>query len=89
MVTLGKLIAWGLVILGGIRVAMGFYVANAFVSQAQWEAASRRYFGTKTSGEVIDQGLLWIGVGVAFGLLALIADRLGKGADEREESAES
>ena len=73
MLLLGRLIAWVLVVLGGLRVAMGLYVANAFVSQDAWEAANRRYLGSATSGEAINQGLIWIAVGVAFGLLTLIA----------------
>ena len=79
MVLLGKLIAWGLVIVGALYLAMGLYVANAFVAQADWEAANRRYFGTKTSGDVIEQGLLWIAVGVVFGLVTLIAQKLAEG----------
>ncbi|MDD9921478.1 MAG: hypothetical protein OXQ92_04225 [Boseongicola sp.] len=87
MILLGRLIAWGMVILGGLRLAMGVYVANAFVTQAEWEAANSRYLGSKTSGEVIDQGLLWIAIGVGFGLLTHIAaGRSGKPSDSPQDN---
>ncbi len=73
MVLLGRIIAWALVIFGSLRVGTGYYVASSFEDPEAFAAASARYLGTRTSGEAIDQGLILIAVGVAFGLLARIA----------------
>ncbi|MEL6104348.1 MAG: hypothetical protein AAFR68_23995, partial [Pseudomonadota bacterium] len=59
-VWLGRALAWGLLLLGAARVGVGFYIANSFSDQAAYEAATRRYIGSGTTGEAIDQGLLWI-----------------------------
>ncbi|GAA6198336.1 hypothetical protein NBRC116598_37810 [Pseudophaeobacter arcticus] len=73
MVLMGKIIAWVLIVFGGLRTITGIYVAT-FVSDAEAYAAASAYLlGTKTSGEAIDQGLIMIGLGVAMGLLAQIA----------------
>jgi hypothetical protein len=73
MIVLGKLLALGLVGFGSFRVAIGFYVANAFSEESAWEAANARYLGSLTSGEAIDQGLLYIAAGTVVGLLVRIA----------------
>lgn len=71
----GRIIAWVMMGLGVLRVVMGFIVASTSGDAAAIEAASRRYLGGSTSGEVIDKGLLYIAIGVAFGLLVRIATR--------------
>ncbi len=75
LVRLGRIIAWALIIFGGVRVAMGLYVAQNFAEPAAYAAATARYLGSATSGETIDRGLMWIAAGVAFGLLARAASR--------------
>jgi len=75
MIFTGKLIAWALVVVGGLRVAMGAYIAAAFVEQEAYEAATARYIGSGTTGDAIDQGLIMIAVGVAFALLIRIASK--------------
>jgi len=75
MVFLGRLIAWGLVIVGAVRIGAGFWVATAFPDPADYAAATARYLGSGTSGEWIDSGLYMIAAGVAFGLLTRIASR--------------
>lgn len=83
MIFLGRLISWGLVLFGGVRIALGFWVANTFVTRAEWEAANRRYLGSQTSGDAIDQGFVLIAVGVAFGLLVRIAAATSKKASKK------
>ncbi len=78
MVLLGKLTAWALIIGGLLRAAMGFFIARYFVEREAYEAATARYLGSTTSGEAIDQGLIAIAIGVAFGLLAHIASKSSK-----------
>ncbi|QFT59189.1 hypothetical protein FIU94_10160 [Sulfitobacter sp. THAF37] len=78
MVFLGKLISWALVILGTLRVAMGIFVAQMFSEPQAYAAATARYFGSRTSGEAIDQGFIMIAVGVGIGLLARIAGNSAK-----------
>lgn len=73
MVLLGKLLAWALLAFGSLRVAMGFYVANAFSEQEAWEAANARYLGSSTSGEAFDQGLMFVAAGIVVGLLVRLA----------------
>ena len=82
MVLMGKLIGWALVILGSLRVAMGAYVATAFVEPEAYEAATARYMGSGTTGDAIDQGLIMIAVGVAFSLLARIASKRARATSE-------
>ncbi len=74
MLKLGLILAWILVFFGGLRTAMGFYVAFAFTAE-QNAFASGRYLGTINSGEAINQGMVMLVVGVAVGLLVKIAQR--------------
>lgn len=71
----GRIIAWAMVGLGALRLVTGFIVASTSGDAAALEAASRRYLGGSTSGEAIDKGLLFIAIGIAFGLLVRIAKR--------------
>ncbi|KUJ79952.1 hypothetical protein [Ruegeria profundi] len=72
MVKLGSFIAWALIALGGLRTAMGFYVAFAFTAE-QNTAAAKRYLARASSGEAINDGMIMLVVGVALGLLTKIA----------------
>ena len=65
---LGRVIAWLLVIVGSLRVAQGF--AIAFTTG---QAMAPRYLGSKTTGEAIDAGLLYILIGVVVGIVAEIS----------------
>ena len=62
-----------ILILGVLRLSLGFYVALAFETHEGMIAASKRYLGTSTSGEAIDQGIYMIIAGVVIGLLTRIA----------------
>lgn len=69
----GKIIAWLLVILGIIKLSLGFYVAIAFEDPSEMIAASRRYLASNNSGEAIDNGFKYLISGVVLGLLVKIA----------------
>lgn len=73
-VKFGYVIAWGLVLLGFLRSAMGLIVALSDADSVSRAAASSHILGTATSGAAIDQGMMSIAAGVAFGLLSRIAD---------------
>lgn len=74
MIRLGSIIAWGLIIFGVMRTAMGFIVA--FSSSAEGNAAmSALYLGTANSGDAIDRGMITIIIGVVIGLLVEIAKK--------------
>ena len=81
-VNIGKVIAWGLIIVGAFRGAMGYHVAYNFVEPAAYAAATARYLGSSTSGEAINQGMMAFALGVAFGLLAHIASNSSKASTE-------
>lgn len=66
-VRLAQLIAWILVLLSVFRVVTTVYLLE-FKNSSQELIA--RYVGPGSSGEIIDQGLIWFAVGVAFGLAA-------------------
>jgi hypothetical protein len=67
-------VAWALFILGLARLASGFFVAS-IDDPAQRASATARYLGSGTSGDAIDQALVMIGIGIAFGVLAKIGRR--------------
>lgn len=54
-----KLLAFLGILFGILRAAMGVYVASQFDTPEARLWATARYLGTKTSGEVIDQGIMW------------------------------
>jgi hypothetical protein len=56
------------VALGLLRCAMGVFVAFSNTPAA----ASARYLGSKTSGQVIDQGIYWVAVAVVIGAIGEI-----------------
>lgn len=74
-VRLGRILAWALIILGSIRAGLGALVAFGTSDLASYQAATRRYIGSGTTGEAIDQGLMWVAAGIVVGLLVPIADR--------------
>ena len=75
LVGLGRVIGWGLIIYGGIRLYLGVYVAQTFTDPDSRAAAASAYLGSTTSGEAIDQGVVRILAGIAFLLLARAASR--------------
>ncbi|CUH41572.1 hypothetical protein RUM4293_00446 [Ruegeria atlantica] len=75
MIRLGSIIAWIAVILGSIRMGMGWYVASQFPGTEENLAASKRYLATANSGDAIDQGTIILIAGVVIGLLVRIAKR--------------
>lgn len=80
---LGLAIAWLLVILSSFRVAAAF--AFAYTTG---QATAPRYFGSKTTGEVIEQGLLLLLIGVAMGIVAEISRSVSVKAEVRKQSLE-
>ena len=73
LVWLGRLLAVALISLGALKIGLGVYVARAFIDPTAYEAATRRYIGSGTTGEAIDRVLTVIVLGVALGLLAKVA----------------
>ena len=53
-------VAKAMIIIGSLRLVMGFVVA----SLEGHEGAARRYLGSASSGEAIDQGLTVLAVGL-------------------------
>lgn len=72
MIRLGSIIAWTLLLLGGIRAVLALVLALG-VSDADNAMVSARYLATANTGEAIDQGLKMLVVGVVIGLLVRIA----------------
>ncbi|HWJ89037.1 MAG TPA: hypothetical protein VNS12_13290 [Pelagibacterium sp.] len=68
---LGSLIAWLALILGTLRVGIGFFVASIDDAESRAAMASR-YLGSASSGEAIDQGLVAVVFGVVLGILVKI-----------------
>lgn len=72
MILLGSIVSWLAVALGAMRIAMGYLVASQSEAELRVEMAAR-YFGSKTSGEAIDQGIIVFIFGVTLGVLVQIA----------------
>lgn len=72
---IGNVIAWVGLIFGSLRLGVGFYVAMQN-DASERAALARRYLGSTSSGEAIDQALRIILVAVAFGILVKIASIL-------------
>jgi len=75
MIFLGKLIAVVLVGLGIFNIGVGFWIAENTPTMIENAQLSARYLATENSGDGIDRGMVMLGVGVVFGLLARIAKR--------------
>ena len=74
-VKLGNLLAWTLLILGIVRAGTGWFVAFTFTNPTELAAAQARYIGPGTTGQAVDQGLMWAAMGIVVGLLVRIAER--------------
>jgi hypothetical protein len=75
MIFLGKLIAVVLVGFGIFSIGVGFWIAASTPTMIENAQLSARYLATENSGDGIDRGVVMVGVGVVFGLLARIAKR--------------
>lgn len=73
---LARIIAWIAFLLGVLRILMGFAIASGFVGP--YEEALARYTTETSSGEVINQGFVYLLFGVALGTLAEIGFLLRK-----------
>lgn len=74
MLRLGSIVAWAAVIVGAFRAFTGFSVASIDDPESRtfWAA---RYFGSTSSGEAIDQGIVAVVFGVVLGVLVRIGRR--------------
>lgn len=72
MIRFGSIIAWTLIILGGLRAVLALVLALG-VSDADNAMVSARYLATANTGEAIDQGLKMLVAGIVIGLLVRIA----------------
>ncbi|MCM5558470.1 hypothetical protein [Pleomorphomonas sp. JP5] len=77
----GKVIAYLGLALGFLRCAMGVFVGYASPDMESRVALSRRYFGSFTSGQAIDQGMKFIVIAVALGVLCEISARKSKAGE--------
>ena len=64
--------------LGLLRVGMGLLVASGTADMESNQAAARRYLAAATSGEAINEGLMYIVFGVSLGVLCQIAAKVSK-----------
>jgi len=71
-----KLLAFWGILLGILQAAMGVYVATQFETLEAMQWASRRYLGSMTSGEAIDQGITWALVALVIWMTAKIGQRV-------------
>ena len=68
---LGRIAAFLVLLLGVLRVVTGLLIANEWM--LPYEEALTRYTTMASSGEVIDQGIYAILLGIALGMLAEIS----------------
>lgn len=73
-----RLFAYVLLVLGCLKVSLGFFGA----SMENHRAFARRYLGTETTGEAIDEGLYTIVVAVGFGIAWELLKRLREISDK-------
>lgn len=74
----GRVIAWLMFVLATFRIAMGFSIATFSSSAEQMAFFTKRYLGSGTTGQAIDQGGEWLLIAVALGILVEISTALGK-----------
>ncbi|MFM2392000.1 MAG: hypothetical protein RLZZ437_3555 [Pseudomonadota bacterium] len=67
-----KWVAFLGILFGLLRVAMGVYIVREFQTAEAIEWASRRYLGSKTTGEAIDQGIMWALTALVIWMIAKI-----------------
>lgn len=77
---LGRVIAWLLVIVGSFRAVLAF--AIAFTTG---QNTSPMYLGSKTTGEVIDAGILYVLIGVVVGMVAEISRSVAAKAEVKKQ----
>ena len=68
---IGRIAAWLAFIGGVLRIGMGVLLAQSTAHDPA--AAARRYLGTQTTGEAIDQGLVVLVIAIALGILTEIS----------------
>lgn len=73
---IGKFIAWFLFVTSSLHVALAFSIAFFTTTQESWIAYSRRYLGSKTTGQSIDQGLKLVFLAIALGILVEISNNI-------------
>ncbi|MGY4748470.1 hypothetical protein ACVNHC_01250 [Pannonibacter sp. Q-1] len=71
MLLLGRVVAWLALVLGGVKVIVGFFVASVDDPMSRAELAAR-YLGSRATGEAIDQGIYIFLFGVVLGVLVKI-----------------
>lgn len=74
----GRVIAHLIFWLGLLRVGMGLLVAFGTADMENNQAAARRYLGAATSGEAINDGMMYVVIGVSLGVLCQIAAKVSK-----------
>lgn len=67
----GQVIAWGMVILGGLRAGVVFAVASSGTPEL-----ARHYLGSSSTGEAIDAGLAAVFLGISLGIATEISTSL-------------
>lgn len=70
---IGKVIAHFVFWLGLLRVALGYLVAFGTADMESNGAAARRYLAATSSGEAINEGMIYILLAVALGVLCEIS----------------
>lgn len=66
---IGGVIAWLAFAVGALRMLMAFSIAQS----EDYAVQARRYLGSKTPGEAIDQGLMVLLFGIGLGILVEIS----------------
>ena len=69
MTKAASVLSYLLIVLGVLRGGLGFAIAFYLTDTS---AAERRYLGSASTGEAIDQGLMMIFVGITLGILVKI-----------------
>ncbi|CUI01111.1 hypothetical protein [Leisingera aquaemixtae] len=85
-IRLGSLLSYCILALGTYKAGFGLYLA-ATVTDHQF--AARRYLASDTTGEAINQGLMYILGAVVLGLLVQIARGVSEWGAEYDEQDES
>lgn len=77
-IIIAHLIFW----MGTIRVGIGFLGAFGTQDMEENRDFSRRVLGSETTGEAINEGMLFILAGVAFGVICEISSRRAKSEED-------
>ena len=72
---IGKVIAHLMFWLGTLRTGMGFFVAFGTDNMENNRAAAGRYLAGATSGEAINEGMTYVILAVALGVLCEISSK--------------